>query len=637
MKYLLKAVVFILVALIMGAVIVPAADWSDQAGDSTKISTWQVWQVNSLIPDMSEQQLEQVGQWLQADAAHPLPAGRQSSGRTESMWIRVTLPAATGNAAIIIRKLYGERVRVLYDDKVIYSVDHPSGRDANNLLLPVKPADAPGLQTIYIGVSSNSGRIGLHEDVRTGAFIPLLIDFVKKDLSDFVLGSAFIFISVIMLLCTLFLNEANIRGWLALAVIILCIGVLVITYSPFLYTYYGQYEAFYYNLFDTALFVFLPVFIFYVEQIFDKEKYVVIIRISRIFQTVYSLICFALLLLNRLTVFGIQSTYDEVTGTLLGYVMIAELALLVLFAGWNALRGSKEGIIFTIGFAILALTGIGELIFYYASGQQYRLVLWKWGVLCFVISLIIILGRRFARNHEQVVEYSRKLEMFNNELQRSEKMEIISVLAASVAHEVRNPLQVTRGFIQLLSEKQQKGQDRVYLDLALEELDRASGIITDFLTFAKPEGSKIRKLNVSEEFRHIEGILQPMVHLTGGKIAVDIPSDLSVMGSSSKFKQACINIIKNSIESFQGEGEILVWAYEVNAHVYIHIKDNGEGMTEEEMGRLGEPYFSNKTKGTGLGLMVTFRIIEAMGGTLNFSSEKGKGTEAVLRFPSGGP
>ncbi|GGA27393.1 ATP-binding protein [Paenibacillus physcomitrellae] len=635
MKYLLKAVVIILVLLIMGAVIVPAADWCRQAGDGTKISSWQVWQVNSLLPDISEQQLEQTGHWVPADAVHPVLSGNKG-GPTESGWIRISLPPESGNTAVVIRKLYGERVKVLYGDKVIHSVEHLNGRDANNLLLPVKPSDGPKLQTIYIGVSSNSGQIGLYEDVRIGAFTPLLIDFVKKDLSDFVLGSAFIFISVIMLLCVLFLNEANIPGWLALTLIILCIGVLVITYSPFLYTYYGQYEGFYYNLFDTALFVFLPIFIFYVEQIFDKEKYIGVIRVCRIFQTVYSLICFVLLLLDRLTPIDIQSVYNGVTGNLLGYVMIAELVLLVLFAVTNALRGNKEGIIFTIGFAILALTGIGELILYYASGQQYRLVLWKWGVLCFVMSLIIILARRFARNHEQVIEYSRKLEMFNNELQRSEKMEIISVLAASVAHEVRNPLQVSRGFIQLLGEKQQKEQDKVYLDLALEEIDRASGIITDFLTFAKPEGSKIRKLNVSEEFKHIEGILRPMVHLMGGKIAVDIPSDLNVLGSSSKFKQACVNIIKNSIESFKDEGEILVWAYEANEHVYIHIKDNGGGMTKEEMNRLGEPYFSNKTKGTGLGLMVTFRIIEAMAGTLNFTSEKGKGTEAVLRFPSGG-
>ncbi|WP_238996585.1 sensor histidine kinase [Paenibacillus pinistramenti] len=624
-----------LVIVIMGAVILPALDLTAHK-QAAQINSWKVWKVNSLKPDITEQELENSGEWIQADALNPYPPGSTDPNKTNSLWIRLSLPADPSNTAVILRQLYGERVKIIYDNKVLYSGNHLSGRDTNNLLLPVKPEDGAGLQTLYIGVASNGDRLGLNENVLIGGFDSLLVIFVKKDLSDFILGSSFVFIAVIMLLCALFLTEGNFKSWLSLAIVILCIGVIIITYSPFLYNFYSRYEAFYYNLFDAALFIFVPVFIFYVEQIFDKEKYVILIRVCRIFQTIFSVICFGLLLLDHLTASSIGDLYDQVTGTLLGYVMIAQLLILVIYAVINALKGNREGLIFTIGFAIFAVTGITELILYYASGEDYRLVLWKWGTLCFVISLIIILGRRFARNHEQVVEYSRKLEMFNNELQRSEKMEIISVLAASVAHEVRNPLQVTRGFIQLLLEKEQQTQERVYLDLALEELDRASGIITDFLTFAKPEGSKIKKLNVSEEFRHIEGILKPMVHLVGGKIEVSIPESIHVMGSSSKFKQACVNMIKNSIESFRSvEGEIKVWAYELQDQVFIHIRDNGEGMTEEELGRLGEPYFSNKTKGTGLGLMVTFRIIEAMQGSIHFTSEKGKGTEAVLRFPSG--
>ncbi|MOA06719.1 Sporulation kinase A [compost metagenome] len=221
--------------------------------------------------------------------------------------------------------------------------------------------------------------------------------------------------------------------------------------------------------------------------------------------------------------------------------------------------------------------------------------------------------------------------MFNNELQRSERMDIISELAASVAHEVRNPLQVTRGFIQLLLERQPS--EKVYLNMAMHELDRASEIITDYLTFAKPEAGAITNLNILDEFIHIEGILIPMANMQGGEISVHIPNDIYIKGNSSKFKQAFINIIKNSIESLQGEGEIQIWAYEEGEKVRIHIKDNGEGMDTEVLARLGEPYFTNKTKGTGLGLMVTLRIIEVMEGTVKFTSEKGIGTEVIIQFP----
>ena len=146
------------------------------------------------------------------------------------------------------------------------------------------------------------------------------------------------------------------------------------------------------------------------------------------------------------------------------------------------------------------------------------------------------------------------------------------------------------------------------MELALVELDRASGIITDFLTFAKPEVGKDTVLSISEEFKHIEGILGPLAHLQGGNITVDIPENITIRGNSSKFKQAFINIVKNSIEALGEEGKVHIRCYRQQNQVFIHVVDNGEGMGPEVLARLGEPYFSNKTKGTGLGLMVTFRI-----------------------------
>jgi signal transduction histidine kinase len=81
-------------------------------------------------------------------------------------------------------------------------------------------------------------------------------------------------------------------------------------------------------------------------------------------------------------------------------------------------------------------------------------------------------------------------------------------------------------------------------------------------------------------------------------------------------------------------GEITVRAYREDRQAVIRIRDTGSGMDEEQIAKLGTPYYSTKTKGTGLGLMVTFRIIEAMNGTIHFESETGKGTEVTLRFPA---
>lgn len=132
----------------------------------------------------------------------------------------------------------------------------------------------------------------------------------------------------------------------------------------------------------------------------------------------------------------------------------------------------------------------------------------------------------------------------------------------------------------------------------------------------------------------MKGILLPLANLSGGTIKLDDTKDLYINGNSSKLKQAMINIVKNSIEALDEEGIIRIWAYAESEEVVIHIKDNGIGMDARDLERLGEAYFSNKSKGTGLGLMVTFRIIEAMRGTIHFKSEKGSGTEVVIRFPA---
>ncbi|MEF2967619.1 HAMP domain-containing sensor histidine kinase [Paenibacillus sp. M1] len=593
------------------------------------IGNWQILWTNQFDPNLSEEQLENLSGWV--DVSKNDPVIPEKPYGAVSQWIKVTLPELKESSpAILFDKVYGREIIVSIDGNRVYESSRSYNYGINSLLIPLSRIHSH--QTMYIGIHSETSRIGISDEIRVGNYQDLIKSFVKGNIADFILGSTLIFIAVIMLVCSLFLKSVNMSLWFSLCLVILSCGAIVITYSSFLFWLFDDAGEMFVTLFDLALFLLLPSFTFFFEKIFGVG-YGSIIQRYRKFQIGYSVFCLLLLIVNELSHSRFYNIYVFATTDILGYIMIIQFIILICTSTVYAFKGNKEAIIFCIGFLIFAFLGAGELIWFFATSGYYDLFLWKWGVVCFLTSLIIILGRRFAENHEQVVEYSKQLEMFNNELQRSEKMEIISELAASVAHEVRNPLQVTRGFLQLLAEKQQPS-DKVYLNMALEELDRASNIITDFLTFAKPEVGKVTTLDILEEFIHIEGILIPMANLQGGKISVHIPKNLHVKGNSSKFKQAFVNIMKNSIEALHGEGNIQVWAYEENNYVTIHIKDNGEGMDEEVLSRLGEPYFSNKTKGTGLGLMVTFRIIEVMNGEIHFNSEKGVGTEVIIRFPS---
>lgn len=628
MKFVLEVRVFIWCLLAVSLLCGFSSIANGAPAESKSIKEWEVQWGNS-----EGQAPENIPSNVKADEWQRTDTRIQKPESKDSVWIRVDIPTLnSATPGILFDKIYGKRISIFADQEKIYESSRSYNYQLNQILLPLqKNLSATYL---YIWIESSIDHVNLQDRMYIGDFHGLLIQFVQNNLSDIVLGSTFIFIACVMLIWSFFLSKRYIESVISLSLVILSVGILVFTYSPFLYMLFENHGRLLTQLYDISLLILLPSFSLFFENIFGPG-WKGLLRKLRRFQMGYSAFCLMFMFINFLYSDGLYELYYFFSVKILGLMMIIQFILLFGSSMIYAFKGNRTAVIFNLGFALFAGIGLGELIRFFISGREYQLVLWKWGVAGFIGALILILGRVFAQNHEQVIQYSKELKMFNEELQRSEKMEIISELAASVAHEVRNPLQVTKGFLQLLCGKT-KTLDREYLDMALVELDRASNIITDFLTFAKPEHGKTSVLQVADEFKHIEGILTPLAQLQGGSISVDIPSDICIYGNSSKFKQALINIIKNSIEALEREGHIHIRAYCSQGHVFIHVQDDGEGMDPEILIRLGEPYFSNKTKGTGLGLMVTFRIIEGMQGKIHYNSKKGVGTEAVISLPAAG-
>ncbi|MFU1793469.1 ATP-binding protein [Paenibacillus azoreducens] len=584
------------------------------------------WEIKWRYTDPLDMEKNNEG-WKRIISLQNLPS--RENGAKE-IWYRIVVPRLeSGASALLLKKVYGQHILIYLDEDKIYDQNRSYLYNRSPILLPLSSGDTG--KTLRIEVKSEKKRIGIEGGALVGNYQAFLNQFVRSNLGDLILGSFMVLLGLIMLIPVLFIEKSHLLSWLALTFILISLGAMILTYSPLLYGLFSNCGSFFLVVYDVALFTLLPAMTFYFEQTVGSG-YRQFIKHFRRFQAGYSLFGLGFMFLNLLSHNQLFDLYYFVSVKVLSFVVIAQIVLLVAGSVMYAVRGSRNALIFTSGFAVFGLTVLIETISFLVSNEKYEFHWWKWGVLGFALALIAVLCQKVAENHRQIVKYSKELEMFNHELQRSEKMEIISELAASVAHEVRNPLQVTRGFLQLLQEKS-ANKEKEYLTLALKELDRASGIITDFLTFAKPELDHVQPLDLAEEFRHIEGILIPLANLQGSKIMSTIPKGLYVQGNSSKFKQAFINIVKNSIEALQEEGWVRIWAYAENNEVVIHIQDNGEGMEPNVIARLGEPYFSNKTKGTGLGLMVTFRIIEAMRGKIQFKSQKGAGTEAIIRFP----
>ncbi|MDQ0244159.1 two-component system sporulation sensor kinase B [Bacillus fengqiuensis] len=233
-----------------------------------------------------------------------------------------------------------------------------------------------------------------------------------------------------------------------------------------------------------------------------------------------------------------------------------------------------------------------------------------------------------------IIEMMHENLMLRKEMEQAEKMYVLGELAASIAHEIRNPMTVIRGFIQLLNNQEAEKKNQDYMKLVINELDRAESIIEDYLSYARPQIEKNETIEMGELVKQISNIIEGFAIMENVKINHDIQDALLVKGDSKKLGQALLNILKNGVEAMPGGGTLQIHSYKRDNCVIVDITDTGVGMGREELERLGNPFYSTKDKGTGLGLMVSYRIIETMNGKVQVYSKKGRGTKFSILLPA---
>ena len=222
--------------------------------------------------------------------------------------------------------------------------------------------------------------------------------------------------------------------------------------------------------------------------------------------------------------------------------------------------------------------------------------------------------------------------LMQEKIQRAEKLNTLGELAASIAHEVRNPLTVVKGFLQLL-EQEETGKKREYLILVLNELGRAEVILNDYLNFAKPRLENITEVGLHDVLRKVVKLLEPLANKEGVTLEFESDGEFILKTDRFQLKQALINILKNAIEATPAGGFVTITTGGNEREVTLVVKDTGKGMSKEQLEHLGTVFYTTKDKGTGLGTMVSIRIIEAMKGKIEYSSKEGMGTKVTITLP----
>lgn len=222
----------------------------------------------------------------------------------------------------------------------------------------------------------------------------------------------------------------------------------------------------------------------------------------------------------------------------------------------------------------------------------------------------------------------------------SERLNALTLLAAGVAHEIGNPLNSLHIHLQLMERSVRKLDNKTRddlqesIDVARAEISRLDSIVTQFLRAIRPSKPQLRRENINSIIEESVRFFAPEIKDRDIVVEQELRSDLPPLElDRDQMKQAFYNIIKNSFEAMKRRGVLHIRTDMDDSHVLVRFTDTGGGMSAETLSRVFEPYFTTKTSGSGLGLLIVRRIVREHGGELSIESDQGKGITLTMRLP----
>ena len=224
----------------------------------------------------------------------------------------------------------------------------------------------------------------------------------------------------------------------------------------------------------------------------------------------------------------------------------------------------------------------------------------------------------------------------NRELQTADRLSAISRISSGVAHEVKNPLNAILLHVEVARSKLSRGDTDVaeQMDIISREILRLDRVVRTFLDFTRPVELRMDNIPVQELVREIVDLARPQTDAANIQVSVLLEAEgVEVRVDRDLLKQAMLNVVVNAIQAMPEGGELLFEATASEDTAELRISDSGAGISDDLRDKIFRLYFSTKQQGSGIGLAMTFRIVQLHDGTIDFTSEPGKGTTFLIRLP----
>jgi two-component system, NtrC family, sensor histidine kinase HydH len=242
---------------------------------------------------------------------------------------------------------------------------------------------------------------------------------------------------------------------------------------------------------------------------------------------------------------------------------------------------------------------------------------------------------RLDESHRKLKEQTDILFQTEEQLRRADRLSALGTLSAGMAHEIRNPLGSIKGAVEILKDEYGPDEPKYeFIQILLKETDRLNQIVQEFLGFARPKQPQYQLADVNEAVESVLALTAAEARTAGVTVEKKLDPSMGKYNlDAGLLKQAFLNVVLNALQAMPQGGQLTVESGLVRGAIEIKISDTGIGISESNRKKLFSPFFTTKKNGIGLGLVISYRIIENHRGTIDVASEPGKGTTFVVRIP----